>query len=1203
MMSKPSYEELQKEIARLQQEVYASQRAEKNNRALFDISASVNSSANLNELYPAIHVSLSSVIDATNIFIALYDRDKNVISFPYEVDTSGVDDTPLTGVTGKESLTARVIETRRPLLITRDEIIRERENSGNQIVLGRIPDSWLGVPLIAYGNLVGVIAVQSREGSSFYDDNDVEILTGVADQVAIAIEYKQVEQKLHESFERFRIVSDEIAELAIKIYNEDRQILFWNKGSEQLFGYSEEEAVGRQLEDLIIPVGMRDQVIADHEKWLSTGAVVPPGELTLVDKFGRDISVLSYHAMHPGSRGKEFFCIDLDLRAIKKAEKSLQTSHAQFIATMDSLDVVVYVADMQSHELLFMNSQAREISNASIGDICWQVMQTGQTGPCPFCTNKRLIGDDGKPAPPYIWEFQNTKSGTWYQCRDQAITWPDGRLVRLEIATDIDKLKSIEKQLRDSEERFRVLHDASFGGICIHDQGRIVECNQELSNLTGYSRDELCGANLLQLIAPSWHENVLEHIQNNHEKPYVVEGIKRDNATYDLKIHGKTIPYRESVVRVAEFRDISARLKTEKTLKESEQRHRIIFEYSPLGMIYFSPDGTILDCNEKFVALMGAPREALIGFNTAEQSTPKMRTAIKKALAGESMSFEDFYTSITGGKSTYLRVRFQPVTPGCSPSPVIATLEDLTERRKAEEEVRQTAERLETFFSAINDAVFVYPEGKGQSFIVVNDIAIERYGYTREEFMTMSIDDISDNVVTGEEADFRKTEPLSQDGQTVFEAFHLKKSGERFPVEVNLTFSWQDRRAVKIAVVRDISERKQAEKERERFESQLQQAVKLESIGRLAGGVAHDFNNMLGVILGRTEMILDEAGPQFEFTEDMLEIKKAARHSAELTGQLLTFARKQNVMPETIDLNTRVLGMLDMLKRLLGERISLSWQPGDELWPVRIDPSQLDQVLANLCVNAKDAIGDIGTIVISSTNISIKGKIDQKGPEVYSGDYAALSVQDDGCGMAPSVMENLFEPFFTTKGIGKGTGLGLSTVYGIARQNDGFVEVESEEGKGSCFRLFLPRRDEVAQKTERQNDSVKPLSEDRTVLLVEDEPAILKMTKRMLQLLGYKVLAAAGPGHALQCALEYEGEIDLLLTDVIMPEMDGRRLAEEILEHFPNIQCLFMSGYTDDVIAPSGVLEEGMYFLPKPFTRKMMSDKLKEILGNQTAAD
>ncbi len=1196
-MEKLSNEDLKKELDRLQLEVIRLKRAEKINRALFDISATVSSSATLDELYPSIHASLSMVIDATNFYIALFDSSKNIISFPYEVDRVTADDSPIIGATRENSLTARVLQTKKPLLINREQILQERQETGWQILRGEMPDIWLGVPLEAQHNLVGVMAVQSYEGEAFYDENDVDVMTAVAGQVATAINHKQVEEKLKESFDRFRVVIEEISEVGIKAYDEERRVTFWNKASENLFGYSEQEAVGQLLEELIIPETMREQFLSDHENWIRTEDPVPAGELVLMDKNGGGVQVYSFHAMHTTSAGKEFFCIDLDLRQVKRAEEAMRESHAKFMIAMDSLDAVVYAADMETFEIVFVNSKAREVFNADVGDICWATIQSGQSKQCSFCTNKMLVDEECIPKSPYIWEFQNTKTLEWYQCRDQAIRWPDGRLVRLEIATNISKMKRVEEELRDSESRFRALHDASFSGICIHERGRIIECNQELANLTGYSREELFGFDVYSLISPSCHEKLSESVSCDRVDSYFVKGVRKDGTVYDLRLQGRTIPYRGGSARVEEFRDITIRRKAEKAIEESEQKHRIIFESSPLGMIYFSPEGTILDCNEKFVDLMGSSKESLIGFNTAERSSPKMREAIRKALAGESLTFEDFYTSVTGNRSNYIRVSFQPVTPGQSPSNVIATLEDLTERREAEEAVRLSAERFKTFFSAINDAVFVYREKDDQKISEVNEIAIKRYGYRREEFLKMSFRKMSffNEVVCEQNSEISRGT-----GQNVFEDLHVKKSGEKFPVEVSLTSSEENGQRVKLAVVRDIAERKSAEKEKGKLEQQLQQEMKLKSIGRLAGGVAHDFNNMLGVILGRTDMIMDEVDESFEFTEDIEEIQRAAERSAELTRQLLTFARKQDVTPVTIDISKRISGMINMLGRLIGERIALVWKPEFGLWPVRIDPSQMDQVLTNLCVNAKDAIKENGIIEISCRNISLSAKVDHKTQEVYTGDFVLLSVKDDGCGMDSVVLKNLFEPFFTTKGIGKGTGLGLSTVYGIAKQNQGFVEVMSRLAEGSVFRVYFPKC-ETAEKNinvgevKKEEQAVK----GGTILLVEDERAILKMAARMLEVLGYKVLSASGPDEALQIAANYRGEINLLLTDVIMPGMDGRRLAERIKSHLPDILLLFMSGYTDDVLAISDVLEKGMFFIQKPFSKADLANKLETILGGE----
>ncbi len=397
----------------------------------------------------------------------------------------------------------------------------------------------------------------------------------------------------------------------------------------------------------------------------------------------------------------------------------------------------------------------------------------------------------------------------------------------------------------------------------------------------------------------------------------------------------------------------------------------------------------------------------------------------------------------------------------------------------------------------------------------------------------------------------------------------------------------------------DISEQKQSAKERSLLESQLNQAQKMESVGRLAGGVAHDFNNMLGVILGHAEIAMDQLHPDHPIYVDLQQILQAANRSADITRQLLAFARKQIVVPKVIDLNQTVEGMLKMLLRLIGEDINLAWQPGKGLWPIKVDPSQMDQILANLCVNARDAIEGVGKITVETGNCSLDEEYCSVHVGFISGEYVRINVSDNGSGMDKETVSRIFEPFFTTKNVGKGTGLGLATVYGIVKQNNGFVNVYSEPGKGTTFSIYLPRhRDMTEQKCiEAQVEPV--LHGDETILLVEDEPTLLNMTKTMLERLGYQVLGAGAAGEAIRLADEYSGEIHLLLTDVIMPEMDGQILTEKILINRPGIKSLFMSGYTANVISNHGVLADGVYFIAKPFTKRDLAAKVRLVLGDR----
>jgi PAS domain S-box-containing protein len=399
-----------------------------------------------------------------------------------------------------------------------------------------------------------------------------------------------------------------------------------------------------------------------------------------------------------------------------------------------------------------------------------------------------------------------------------------------------------------------------------------------------------------------------------------------------------------------------------------------------------------------------------------------------------------------------------------------------------------------------------------------------------------------------------------------------------------------------VGVILDITERKKAETDRQGLQEQLTQAQKMESVGRLAGGVAHDFNNMLGVILGRTEMLLEDTDRNLPLYDDLQEIRKAAERSASLTRQLLAFARKQVIAPRVLDLNEAVEGMLKLLRRLIGEDIDLVWMPGRALWPVNMDPAQIDQILANLCVNARDAIGGVGKLTIQTECVVIDEGFDGGHGEAVPCEYVMLVVSDDGCGMDKQTISRLFEPFFTTKEVGKGTGLGLATIYGIVKQNNGFINVYSEPGQGTTFRIYLPRHQgETIQEPEKLQRG-EGARGHQTILLVEDEPTILTITTAMLKRLGYRVLAAANPAEAIGIAGKKTQDIDLLLTDVVMPGMNGRDLHKHLRSFQPHLKTLFMSGYTADIIAHRGVPDEGVAFIEKPFSKKDLAAKLLWLL-------
>lgn len=392
----------------------------------------------------------------------------------------------------------------------------------------------------------------------------------------------------------------------------------------------------------------------------------------------------------------------------------------------------------------------------------------------------------------------------------------------------------------------------------------------------------------------------------------------------------------------------------------------------------------------------------------------------------------------------------------------------------------------------------------------------------------------------------------------------------------------------------ECSERQRAEEEQVQLQTQLFQAQRIESVGRLAGGIAHDYNNMLAVILGYTQAAIEKTDPASPLHEDLREILSAAERSAGITRQLLTFARKQTLAPQVLDLNESVTAMIKILKRLVGEDINLIWLPAPKLWPVKIDPTQIDQLLANLCVNARDAIPGVGRITIETAMATFDPEV--RGAEVVPGEYVILTVTDTGCGMTKEILDKIFEPFYTTKEIGHGTGLGLSTVFGIVKQHNGCINADSQPGKGTTFTIYLPRYTGEAGNTANQDNGKIQRGRGETVLVVDDEAAVLRLTRNMLKDLGYTVLTAQSSSEALKIAQDQAIRIDLLLSDVIMPEMNGRDLAKVLQTAHPGLKCLLMSGYPTTIVSIQAAVDEGVNFLQKPFSARDLAVKAREVL-------
>ncbi len=528
---------------------------------------------------------------------------------------------------------------------------------------------------------------------------------------------------------------------------------------------------------------------------------------------------------------------------------------------------------------------------------------------------------------------------------------------------------------------------------------------------------------------------------------------------------------------------------------------------------------------------------------------------------------------------------------------VVLVFRDQTDERAAQRALLKSEERFRlTFEQAAVGIAHIAPDGL---FLRVNKKLCDIVGYNKEELLQITFQEVTypDDLAT--DLDYVQQLLNGAIDHYSMQKRYLTKDGSK--IWVNLTVALvRDSSGLPeyfISVVEDITETKKTEREHENLREQLAQAQKMESIGLLAGGVAHDYNNMLTVISGYAEMALQYTAEGEPLYADLMEILKASQRSIDITRQLLAFARKQTISPEILDFNTTVEGMLKMLHRLIGEDIDLAWRPGDNLWSVYMDPSQVDQILANLCVNARDAIGGVGKITIETGNITFDETycVDHFG--FSPGDFVLLAVSDDGCGMNKETLDHIFEPFFTTKAVGHGTGLGLATVYGIIKQNEGFINVYSELGKGSTFRIYFSRYQGEIDAVSPEISLFVSHSQGETVLLVEDELAILNMGKIMLEKLGYTVMAASTPSEAMDLAGKHAGDICLLITDVVLPDMNGRDLADQISIICPDIKILFMSGYTANAIAHRGVLDDGINFLSKPFSKEALGVMVNKVLS------
>jgi len=1011
--------------------------------------------------------------------------------------------------------------------------------------------------------------------------------------------------------------------LAVLELNLEGEVELWNGSAERIFGWAEGEVLGRANPSL--PPGNMLEHEGDLLQVLA-GSTIHGKEVRRLCKDGRCLDAKLWAAPIHNQQNKVSGILailediseqkenDRKLRAFQTRQEEikaeLQRNEERMRLALDTAKIGYWDWNLVTGEMAWSQTASRQMGLPENSPKSFEIFMSVVHPDDRKAVREAVEGAvhcDAAVEVPYRMLLPDG-SVHWRSLTGRAFYDTAGIPMRVVgIAMDIDSRKAAEDRLQLQSAALQ----AAANSIVITDSnGTILWANQAFSQLTGYAPDEVLGNNP-RLLKSGAHDRAFytklwATITSGNTWQGEITNRRKDGTVYTEEMTITPVHVGKGGIThyVAIKQDITLRKIAEDRLRQAEEKYRTIFEDAVIGIFQFTPEGQPVSVNRALARMHGydSPEQFMMEVQNVDQlladldALQRFRKVLEEDLAVHSADLE--IRCKDGSKKWVLA--FVRVVRDAAGKPVLheGMIQDISARKQMEHLLLEKAaleEQLTMVVGMVPGAIFSFlmrPDGSATIPFAssrLRDVLgspTDTVEMDAAPLLAMIHPDDRAGVQASITHSFQKLTLLREE----FRVNHPKRG--TVWVEVNcLPERQQDDSVLWHGFVLDVTERR-------RLESQLRQVQRMEAIGRLAAGIAHDFNNMMSVVIGYSDVIADTLPPSDPSLSRISQIKDAAHRASALTRQLLAFGRLQARDPIVMNLNAHIAEAANLLRRLLGEDIQLLVLPEQNLWSVNADPSQIDQILMNLAINAKDAMPDGGELAIETCNVNLADSYTKLHPGMLPGAYVMISIADTGVGMSPEVVPKIFEPFFTTKQAEKGTGLGLCTVYGIVKQSGGFIGVCSELGVGTTFKIYLPRVGGLTKAPTPKGEDLKagPIG-PKTILLVEDEPALREIAKLRLQGFGCTVLEASDGPEAIRIAEEETGSIDLLLTDVVMPGMNGRELADRLRQKTPWLKVLFSSGYNDETIFRTGCLAPGAHFIRKPYTRMDLEHKLRKIFA------